>query len=54
MDYSKAQTVSVDDCSVTILLVFVTVTKRMTINLDSVGNICTLMVKFWGYSCALC
>lgn len=32
MDYSKAQMVSVDDCVVTLPLVFVTVTKQMTIN----------------------
>lgn len=46
MDYSKAQTVSVDDSSVTLALVFVTVTKQMRINLDNVRNICTFMAKF--------
>lgn len=32
MDYSKAQMVSVDGCLVTLPLVFVTVTKQMTIH----------------------
>lgn len=38
--------VSVDDCLVTLTLVFGTVTKQMTSHVDVLSNICALWTKF--------
>lgn len=45
MNYSKAQMVSVDDSLVALPLVFVTVTKQVTINVDT-ERVCDYFKSF--------